>query len=599
MAKRKDVSEMHSVEFGFRQLSKRKAKCLSDKFYYKYKLQCDYVNFINEKIKSICKQDSAMQTAWDTLYNSRKQNGIYVNKSDEADSIYNARKIIWGGIKKYKLLQNETLREFKEKMSHDYFLYLEDCFISNAIKEKTDAFETVYAKGIGYTVSSAKYDDVRSLTSRPEYSGSNHYTRAISLYENDGKFYVRFRDSSPECIAEYKKQELRENFHQHIYKKMDIRVPVDFDDILQSQIKSNEFRGAIRLVRRFRGTKWRYGIQISYYKRSPILDEIPVGNHTIAINIQTETRAIVRDDGYQEIIEFAPNSPRITSKICELDRYMDTLKRINNPDLFSEDGQIKYKKCEMQNLGLNWKYSRRYKDARNKRRELYRHLADSRKTSNLTDAKQDIIKFGAGSIILDNNQFIAWKTKLCRMSKKSKEIYDNGVRKRDYTKQIADRAPGTYVARIEHLCDEVGIECRTISRFDSSTYNHFTGQNDIFTELNQRLILMDTKILGYEYNDKVIPFINTISTISDERGNKYIVQRDLYAAAKMLYCQPCEEIRLGKNNKEYTVRVDKFDAIGFSKFFKEIFYPKHLAYLQQLVNIKKLEVNLNTLILGS
>lgn len=276
---------------------------------------------------------------------------------------------------------------------------------------------------------------------------------------------------------------------------------------------------------------------------------------------------------------------------------MDELRRLNNPGLYAEDGQIKYNKDEMQKLNLKWKLSRRYKTAREKRKELFRYLTASRKTSNLTDAKLDINK-DVSEIILDKNQYTAWKTKLCRMSKESKAIYDNGVRKRDYTKQIADRAPGTYTARVAHLCEELGIGCRTISRFNTSTYNHFTQENDIFTNLNQRLILINPAILGYEYNEKVVPFIDTISVISDASGKKYVVQRDLYGAAKMLFCKPVKEKRISSDGREYTVTADTLDIKGFTKFFNEIFYPKHLEYLQQLVDMKNLGIDINKLILG-
>ena len=597
MAKRKEVGKMHCVEFGFNKLSNRKNQCLHDKFVYKYKLQRDYVRFINNKILKICEENEEMKKAWDVLENSRKNNGIYVNKNDEDDSIYHARKVIWNGIKEYKLLQNDCLREFRQTIPQEYFLYLEDCFISNTLKEKTDAYERVYAKGYGYKVSVTPEDNIRSLTSRPEFSGDNHYTRAISLYENNGNYYIRFRDTSPECIAEYRNQSAQ-NAKRHTYKKMDIRVPFNLDDELQCQIKSNEFRGAIRLIRTFKRTKWRYGIQISYYTQSPVIRDIIPGKHKLAINIQTETRAIVRDDGYQEIIEFAPNSPRVIDEICQLDIYMDKLRRINNPGLFLEDGQIRYNKHEMRALGLEWKYSRRYIEARNKRRELFRRLTNARKTSNLTSAKLDVCS-DVSEIILDNNQFTAWKTKMCRMSAKSKKIYDNGIRKKDYTKQIADRAPASYQARVEHLCEETGITCNVISRFSTSTYNHFTQENDIFTELNKRLILMNPDILQYEYNDKVVPFIDTISVISDTNGNKYVIQRDLYAAAKMLFCKPTTEKRLGKDGKEYSVTVDKIDNVAFSKFFTEVFYPKHLDYLKSLIKVKHLGVDINNLIFGN
>ena len=102
----------------------------------------------------------------------------------------------------------------------------------------------------------------------------------------------------------------------------------------------------------------------------------------------------------------------------------------------------------MKELGLKWKLSKTYVKKRDELRELYRLNTDRRKRNNYTLAKQ-IIQSG-NEFVLDHNQYKAWQMKLNRMSKKSKEKYDNGVRKsNDYADQIQDNAPGMFTARIK------------------------------------------------------------------------------------------------------------------------------------------------------
>ncbi len=181
------------------------------------------------------------------------------------------------------------------------------------------------------------------------------------------------------------------------------------------------------------------------------------------------------------------------------------------------------------------------------------------------------------------------------MSNKAKNIYDNGIRKNDYTKQQHDRAAGYMAAKIKSIAEQKGMVYQKISGgFNCSTYNHFTKQNDIFTNLSNRLIVFDDTDVSEKFKNVTSKFDETITTIYDKDGTGYILQRDLYAASKMLYLIPHKE----KNKYGKEIIVWEFDQIGYEKFFKECFYPKHKEYIESLIKQRNLNVPMSGTILG-
>ena len=308
--------------------------------------------------------------------------------------------------------------------------------------------------------------------------------------------------------------------------------------------------------------------------------------------------AIVRDDGSQEIIKLTPDTPRTNEDINQLKTYMNNSRLAMNPELYEEDGQIKYSKSQMKELGLKWKLSKTYVKKRDELRELYRLNTDRRKRNNYTLAKQ-IIQSG-NEFVLDHNQYKAWQMKLNRMSKKSKEKYDNGVRKsNDYADQIQDNAPGMFTARIKQVCEQLQLPCIELSTFNSSNYNHFTKQDDIFLQLNQRFVTFNTYTNNELYNELAVQFVNTFGVIK-HNGKNYILQRDLYGASKMLFVSKKKETRIDEvTGKSYDVFTDEFNQAEYSKWFDETFYPKHLEYMTQLVEQYNLNIDINGLILGT
>ena len=140
-----------------------------------------------------------------------------------------------------------------------------------------------------------------------------------------------------------------------------------------------------------------------------------------------------------------------------------------------------------------------------------------------------------------------------------------------------------------------------LDNFNSSNYNHFTQENDLFIELNKRFITFkkDEDYIGdVAYNETALKLIDTFGLVT-HNGKRYILQRDLYASAKLLFIHKGKGKRLNKNGEEYETEVDIFDQNGFSRWFDEVFYPKHLEYLQTLIDQYNLNYDINGLILGT
>ena len=365
-------------------------------------------------------------------------------------------------------------------------------------------------------------------------------------------------------------------------------------DDLQKQIIEDNYIGCTKITRLYKKGNWRYFVQINFEHLSPVIDNMKFENHKVAINVNTEMVAVVRDDGTQEIIERTPTTPRVTDEINEINVFMDNSKRSMNPDLFKEDGQIKYNKKQMKELDLHWNYSKNYIKQRKKRKELYRLLTAERRRNNEILAKS-ILQTG-NSFIIDRNQFKAWQMKLNRMSKGSQNKFDNGIRKaNDYADQIQNTAPGMFTERIKSVCNQLQLPLLELKTFNSSNYNHFTQQNDLFIELNKRFLTFannDTYKDDKVYNETALQFINTLGVIEHNK-KRYILQRDLYGASKMLFISRGTEKALTKSGKEYNREVDVFDQKTYSKWFDKVFYPKHLEYMKEFIKKYNLNIDLN------
>ena len=111
--------------------------------------------------------------------------------------------------------------------------------------------------------------------------------------------------------------------------------------------------------------------------------------------------------------------------------------------------------------------------------------------------------------------------------------------------------------------------------------------------------MFDLNAVSERYNGVAVDFVNTFASFKDADGNIYVLQRDLWAAFKMLCLDLVEEARVDKNTgKEYKVKVHKFNKERYDEKFKS-WYHKQLEYIKYFIKCNNLGVDLNGLILGN
>ena len=606
---RKDIQigGIHSVKFGTKKLQKYIIESLNNQYYYKTLYANEFIDFMDSKINKICEENIEFKNSLDYIKYSKKQEGVSVNKSDRSDKLKESYNIVKAVAKETGILNKyDNAKEFNKSCDDIYNLYLQDDVRSYTIDEKMSAYIKFFEDKDAQAVHKKRVRDTHCIQSKPEYTNGNHYTRAFSLKYENGYYYLYVRDCTNATMNRLRCKYYDEETHKLKcnlrYPKLKFRLYVNKKDDLQNIINRGdltEILGGIKIERLSVRGKYRYYVDIAFMTQSPVYQNYSCGDLKVAINVQTQTRAIVRSDGSQEIVELAPNIKRVCDELKDVERYLDNSKRAMNPDLYLEDGQIKYTREQMQELGLKWRYSRRYKQSAKFKTEYYRQLTCKRKLSNNIQAKKDVQ--GANYVILDHNQFKAWGTKMTQMSKKSNEKYNNGVRiANSYAKHLQDRSPGYYTERVKHNCEQLGIELHEVAGFNTSTYNPFTQKNDIVEKLNNRsMVYGDSVDELLRYNPNAIKFIDTCMILEDEDNIKYFVQRDLFAGAKMLFLYPVVETRIDGNGKERKVIVYKIDNDAFIDWFKTVFYPKHIKYLQQLNEQQKLGLDINGTIFGN
>ena len=617
--KRKNLTSTNCATFGL-YMSNSQNKALTKVFNLMTDYKNGYIRYVWEQLDEYGKTDEQFRDSLHLIQNQNKLYGKTVNKEELDEQIAEAYLYLGGLIVKQDK-ESQPIISFS-KMKQDYMkiaskkynIWLADDMRNYALTDVNTGFERLMSiKFRGQKVLYKKYDELLSIQSKPIYSrkkdGSVNINEQGSLRVTfiDGKPYLKMYDYSNNNMKHILDVYDEEN---DIFKTKSgikpnckwtyLRLHYNKKDDLQKQIIEDNYIGCTKINRLYKKGNWRYFVQINFEHLSPVIDNMEFENHKVAINVNTEMVAVVRDDGTQEIVERTPTTPRVTDEINEINIFMDNSKRSMNPDLFKEDGQIKYNKKQMKELDLHWNYSKNYIKQRKKRRELYRLLTAERRRNNEILAKS-ILQTG-NSFIIDKNQFKAWQMKLNRMSRGSQNRFDNGIRKaNDYADQIQNTAPGMFTERIKSVCNQLQLPLLELKTFNSSNYNHFTQQNDLFIELNKRFLTFtnnDTYKDDKVYNETALQFINTLGVI-EHNGKRYILQRDLYGASKMLFISRGTEKALTKSGKEYNREVDIFDKDGYNKWFDKVFYPKHIKYMKEFIRKYNLNIDLNGLILGT
>lgn len=589
--KDKEVN-MFITTFAFKNLNKTTMKQFEFMFDKVEDFKNEFVHFIRQRIYKVSNNIPELieiQQKIDNLHETEGKVSKDSEKKDELKELYRERRKI---LKKLPCLGFNSLKsDFMKSADLHYKIWLHDNIRSNACNEVISAYEK-YLKGMGKEIHYQNYGNTNAIKSvRNIYPNGKKRSSAIQFEFKGKDVFVKIYDLSDDYLDKSEKH-FKETGRVLTHKWLKIKLNINKKDLFQLELFNSPEYGESKLVRIWKNNKYEYRLQLSLKKISPKVQSIINPNYKVAIDFGTETAAVVRSDGEMFIEEIAPNIPRYTNKIAELDVYMEHSKIAMNPEFYRENG-TRISKREAKEKGLIWVTSNRYKKAKNLRKTIYAKQARRRKKSNELTTKK-IYTFGNEFATEDNN-FKAWGMKICRMNEKAKKIYDNGIRKSDYPKQQSDRAVAQIPTRLESLCKQKHQSYEEITGLNLSTLNHFTGKNDLFTSLKDRIISFDETLV--KDFDEAADFRDTFTSV-EYNGKSYFLQRDLYAASKMLFCYYKIEKQTLKSGKEIEVKKWYFDNIGYSKWFDEVFYSNQEKYIFELMKRRYNGEKINGTILG-
>lgn len=297
---------------------------------------------------------------------------------------------------------------------------------------------------------------------------------------------------------------IRYKLEQNILEWNGLKIHVKLN--ISNDYEVNALRNKIcycRIKRKFVRGKYKYTLQLVLNGVPPIKinketgeikNDIGFGN--CGIDIGTQTIAYVGDFDIK-LLELAPRVQNIENIKRRIQRYMDRSKRTINPQNFNENGTIK---CGVK---LEWKYSKKYIEAKNKLKDLYRKQADIREQDHNITANE--IMKNCDMVFVEAMNFKGLQKRVKKTTTNEKTGRIN--KKKRFGKSLANKAPAKFLTILQNkLKAKSGLYHEINTReVKASQYNHLNRKYNK-KKLSQRWNY-------FEYN-----------------GEKIKVQRDIYSA---------------------------------------------------------------------
>ena len=219
-----------------------------------------------------------------------------------------------------------------------------------------------------------------------------------------------------------------------------------------------------RIKRKMFPGGWHYYLEI-------VMEGIPPVKHKYAecgragIDNGTSTTAVVTED--MVLLENLDKGVKpVADRIAELQRQMDRLKRMANPQNYNEDGTIK-------KGPKKWVYSKKYRWLRRRMKTLYRKREEGLKQHH--EMLANTVLEHACQVYTEKSDTNALK----KRSKKTKKKEDGkNTKTKRFGKSINTYAPAQFIAILKRKLAYSGrcvyeVNTRT---FKASQYNHFTRE---------------------------------------------------------------------------------------------------------------------------
>ena len=578
-----DNGKMMIITCGFEGSKKSRDRAFNTMFYYntKYKNKC--VKIIKEMYDNLLEENPELKKIQDRITELEEKDGKVSKEKEKVEELrelyYKRRRII---LSNEQFSTKQLKKKFYTDISYTYSIYMDSDEKNYAVQNVLASFEK-FLKGEGKDLREHRYNEEMAIVNQNKYKeNGNRNNVKTSIEFIDGKPYLSTYDIGKNYIKKCERN-IAQGKKIPNHKKKLYALHISEKDAYNMKIYSATSFGQTKICRMWKNGKWKYYVQISIKETSPIVKKMPTSKCAIGVDIGTETAAYCSRDGHMGIEMLAKDSPRTTEKVNSYKKAASRSILANNKEAVDENGVfLSRKERKKRNIELN--KSKRYIKLQRRVRDISAHNKRRRKTDNLKVSKNILIH--GNEVFTEDNNIKAWGMKRGKMNRIARKKYDNGVRANDYTPQIQDHAPGQVQARIKSVCESKGMPYHQIKGLDISTLNHFTGKNDLFTSLKDRIVLVnpDKRLIGDDFS--TADFIETFANV-EYNGKKYLLQRDLYASAKMLFCYEVseqKEVKDKKTGEKKVIEVTKwvFDREGFSKFFDEIFYPIQEKYIIDL-----------------
>lgn len=247
------------------------------------------------------------------------------------------------------------------------------------------------------------------------------------------------------------KEEYYVLYTSKVGKALKMKLKIDRKDLWLLEMMEKKIH-IVRITRKKVRGKYKYYVQLSVtgpsakrYDKNGNEKHKPADNK-LGIYIDTTSLTISDKDKVETIDLNFGNS--IEEEIAELSRYMDTSRRLSNPENFNEDGTIK--KGIVKNgirMRLTWSFSKNYLKAKNKKANLQRVQAEQRKLRSNAIANM-IIERGTEICIND------YPFQYAAMRKKFKDGEETDAKGRNKPKSkagktIAENGPAYIVTALD------------------------------------------------------------------------------------------------------------------------------------------------------
>ena len=264
-----------------------------------------------------------------------------------------------------------------------------------------------------------------------------------------------------------------------------LRLPVVIDDkdVYAKEALSNPIK-IVRINRVPVKNRSIYELQLTVEGLPPVkydkeTGEIkhPVGKGKVGIYIDTKYATVCTKDGVRQY-DLSEGILDYEEMRSDVNRYLDTSRRISNPDNYNEDGTIKHGIMENgKRIKLKWNNSNNYYKGKAKLSELYRKERVQRKLQR--EILSNILLAMGDEFVVNDYPF-----QLAAMRKQEDEKYPDGRNKskKKAGKIIGQNAPATLVALLDQKLKSRGynginkIKLKNIDYHTENYREHLASQ---------------------------------------------------------------------------------------------------------------------------